>query len=124
MLVRARREVRQAVIRGSEIVACTLSSAGGELLSLSKGSLGFQAVIIDEVFLHPSLHPHQTTTPHPTPPPPPHIPILPHHRERPPRTRGKQQGKSNRMEKSESSPIYRHDRDNFRQPKTWTLRDG
>ena len=32
-----------------QVVACTLSSAGGELLTLSKGSPGFQAVIIDEV---------------------------------------------------------------------------
>lgn len=48
-LSRARKEVRQAVVRGAEIVACTLSSAGGDLLTLSKGTAGFQALIIDEV---------------------------------------------------------------------------
>ena len=48
-LSRARREVRQAVVRAAEVVACTLSGAGGDLLALSKGSVGFQALIIDEV---------------------------------------------------------------------------
>ncbi len=48
-LSRAKKEVRQAVVRGAEIVAATLSSAGGDLLTLCKGSLGFQGLIIDEV---------------------------------------------------------------------------
>ena len=46
---RARKEMRQAIVRGSEVVACTLSSAGGDLATLCKGSPGFQTVIIDEV---------------------------------------------------------------------------
>ena len=45
----ARKEVRQAIVQGAEVVACTLSSAGGDLLTLCKGSPGFQALIIDEV---------------------------------------------------------------------------
>lgn len=48
-LAKARREVRQAVIWGSEVVACTLSSAGGDLWSLTRGQPGFQALVIDEV---------------------------------------------------------------------------
>ena len=46
---KARKEVRQAVVQNAEIVTCTISSAGGDLLTLSKGSVGFQALIIDEV---------------------------------------------------------------------------
>ena len=50
---RARRGVRQAVVRAAEVVACTLSSAGGDLLSLAKGpgsdpSFLFNAIMIDE----------------------------------------------------------------------------
>lgn len=51
---RAKRGVRQAVVRAAEVVACTLSSAGGDLLSLVKGagadpSMLFNAIMIDEV---------------------------------------------------------------------------
>ena len=51
---RAKRGVRQAVVRAAEVVACTLSSAGGDLLSLVKGpgadpSFLFNAIMIDEV---------------------------------------------------------------------------
>ena len=46
---RAKKEVRQAIVRSAEIVAATLSSAGGDLLTLCKGSVGFQGLIIDEV---------------------------------------------------------------------------
>ena len=51
---KAKRGVRQAVVRCAEVVACTLSSAGGDLLSLVKGvgsdpSMLFQAIMIDEV---------------------------------------------------------------------------
>ena len=51
---RAKRGVRQAVVRAAEVVACTLSSAGGDLLSLIKGpgadpSFLFSAIMIDEV---------------------------------------------------------------------------
>jgi len=47
------------VVRSAEVVACTLSSAGGDLLSLVKGpgsdpSMLFQAIMIDEV--HPVTH--------------------------------------------------------------------
>lgn len=50
---KARKEMRQAIVRGAEIVACTLSSAGGDLLTLSKGGPGFQALIVDEVASSP-----------------------------------------------------------------------
>ncbi len=53
---RARREVRLAVVRSAEVVACTLSSAGGDLLGLvTENAAGsqpcplFNALIIDEV---------------------------------------------------------------------------
>lgn len=46
---KANKELRKAIVRGSEVVACTLSSAGGDLLTLCKNSTGFQALIIDEV---------------------------------------------------------------------------
>jgi len=51
---KAKRGVRQAVVRCAEVVACTLSSAGGDLLSLVKGvgsdpSMLFNAIMIDEV---------------------------------------------------------------------------
>ena len=46
----ASREVRAAVIKQAEAVVCTLSTAGGELLSVLAGSSDlFDAVIIDEV---------------------------------------------------------------------------
>ncbi|KAA6418527.1 MAG: hypothetical protein FRX49_11473 [Trebouxia sp. A1-2] len=50
---KAKRGVRQAVVRCAEVVACTLSSAGGDLLSLVKGvgsdpSMLFNAIMIDE----------------------------------------------------------------------------
>ena len=49
------------MVRSAEVVACTLSSAGGDLLSLVKGagsdpSMLFQAIMIDEV-LHASDNP-------------------------------------------------------------------
>ncbi|KAK9830550.1 hypothetical protein WJX72_012414 [[Myrmecia] bisecta] len=47
-VARARREVRQAVVKSAEVVACTLSSAGGDLLSLLKTGPFFNALIIDE----------------------------------------------------------------------------
>ena len=51
---RAKRGVRQGVVRSAEVVACTLSSAGGDLLGLVKGSgsdpsMLFNAIMIDEV---------------------------------------------------------------------------
>ena len=51
---KAKRGVRQAVVRCAEVVACTLSSAGGDLLGLVKGvgsdpSMLFNAIMIDEV---------------------------------------------------------------------------
>ena len=51
---KAKRGVRQAVVRVAEVVACTLSSAGGDLLSLVKGvgsepAMLFNAIMIDEV---------------------------------------------------------------------------
>ncbi len=46
----ASREVRAAVIKEAEAIVCTLSTAGGELLTiLAGGSHFFDAVIIDEV---------------------------------------------------------------------------
>ena len=48
-LAKARKEVRQAIVQNAEIVTCTLSSAGGDLMTLSKGATGFQALIVDEV---------------------------------------------------------------------------
>ena len=52
---RAKRGVRQGVVRSAEVVACTLSSAGGDLLGLVKGpgsdpSMLFNAIMIDEVY--------------------------------------------------------------------------
>ena len=52
---KAKRGVRQAVVRAAEVVACTLSSAGGDLLGLIKGagadpSMLFNAIMIDEVW--------------------------------------------------------------------------
>ena len=53
---RAKRGVRQGVVQRAEVVACTLSSAGGDLLSLVKGpgcspSMLFNTIMIDEVWL-------------------------------------------------------------------------
>lgn len=48
-VARARREVRVAVVRRSEVVACTLSSAGGDLIGLMAGGPLFDCLIIDEV---------------------------------------------------------------------------
>lgn len=45
----ASRAVRASVIKDAETVVCTLSSAGGELLTiLATGLQFFDAVIIDE----------------------------------------------------------------------------
>lgn len=48
-ITRARRDVREALLRRAEIVACTLSGAGGDLLSVAGTGPLFNAVIIDEV---------------------------------------------------------------------------
>ena len=46
---RASRAARAAVVTGAEAVACTLSAAGGELLSLLQdGGHRFDTVIVDE----------------------------------------------------------------------------
>lgn len=42
------REVRQAVLLRAQVVACTLSAAGGELKSLLPPAAKFSALIIDE----------------------------------------------------------------------------
>ena len=44
----ASRETRLAVLRDAEVVVSTLIAAGGDLLSLSAGQPGFDAIIIDE----------------------------------------------------------------------------
>lgn len=51
---KAKRGSRQAVVKAAEVVACTLSSAGGDLLGLLKGTgsepgMLFNAIMIDEV---------------------------------------------------------------------------
>ena len=51
---KAKRGVRQAVVKAAEVVACTLSSAGGDLLGLVRGAgsepcMLFNAIMIDEV---------------------------------------------------------------------------
>lgn len=48
-IAQARREVRQAVVRQAEVVACTLSAAGGDLAGLMAGGPLFDMVIVDEV---------------------------------------------------------------------------
>ena len=45
----ASREARLAVLREAEVVVSTLIAAGGDLLNLSAGQPGFNAIIIDEV---------------------------------------------------------------------------
>ena len=45
----ASRETRLAVLREAEVVVSTLIAAGGDLLSLTAGQPGFDAIIIDEV---------------------------------------------------------------------------
>ena len=52
----ASRASKLAVLKEAEVVVSTLGAAGGDLLTLSAGQLGFDAVIIDEV--HPISHPH------------------------------------------------------------------
>ena len=47
--MQARKEVRLAVVRQAEVVACTLSAAGGDLASLTASAPQFDMVIIDEV---------------------------------------------------------------------------
>ena len=54
--------MRLAVVRSAEVVACTLSSAGGDLLGLVTESAAgsqpcplFNALIIDEVSCRPCL---------------------------------------------------------------------
>lgn len=50
-VAQARREVRQAVVRQAEVVACTLSAAGGDLATLLASGPLFDLVVIDEVCL-------------------------------------------------------------------------
>ncbi len=45
----ASRAFKLAVLKEAEVVVSTLGAAGGDLLALSAGQLGFDAVIIDEV---------------------------------------------------------------------------
>ena len=42
------KEVRQRVVTSAHVVACTLSSAGGELAALLPPDVRFDALIIDE----------------------------------------------------------------------------
>ena len=50
-VAKARRAVRQAIVDHAEIVACTLSAAGGDLLNLTHTGRPFDAVLTDEVML-------------------------------------------------------------------------
>ena len=43
-----RREMRAAAVAQAEVVACTLSAAGGDLASLMPPGVGFDALICDE----------------------------------------------------------------------------
>ncbi len=42
------KEVRRRVVSSAHVVACTLSSAGGELAALLPPDIRFDALIIDE----------------------------------------------------------------------------
>ena len=48
-ITQARKDVRQAVVRQAEVVACTLSAAGGDLPALIAAGPLFDMVVIDEV---------------------------------------------------------------------------
>lgn len=52
----ASRAVRTAVIKEAEVVVCTLSSSGGELLTILAAGPLFDAVIIDEVTIGRPSH--------------------------------------------------------------------
>ncbi len=43
-----RREMRAAAVAQAEVVACTLSAAGGDLPTLLPPGVGFDALICDE----------------------------------------------------------------------------
>ena len=45
------KQVRQRIVVAAHVVACTLSSAGGELTALLPPDVRFDALIIDEVGL-------------------------------------------------------------------------
>ena len=60
-VAKARRAVRQAIVDHAEVVACTLSAAGGDLLNLTHTGRPFDAVLTDEVMLC-SLIPGQDPT--------------------------------------------------------------
>lgn len=46
----ASRAARAAILKGAEVIVCTLISSGGELLNLALSEgIGFDAIIIDEV---------------------------------------------------------------------------
>lgn len=47
-LQRALRAQRVAAVQAADVVACTLASAGGDLLALLEGKPVFDALIIDE----------------------------------------------------------------------------
>ncbi|KAK9868262.1 hypothetical protein WJX84_007623 [Apatococcus fuscideae] len=47
-VAKAKRAVRQAIVDHAEIVACTLSAAGGDLLNLTHTGRRFDAVLTDE----------------------------------------------------------------------------
>jgi hypothetical protein len=49
------KEVRQRVVVAAHVVACTLSSAGGELAALLPPDVRFDALIIDEVTLRTGI---------------------------------------------------------------------
>ena len=50
-LQRAQRAQRVAAVQTADVVACTLASAGGDLLSLLEGKPMFDALVIDEARL-------------------------------------------------------------------------
>ena len=62
---RQSRELRRAVLLRAQVVACTLSAAGGELKDLLPKDARFNALIIDEVAppAHPKLPSMKATTP-------------------------------------------------------------
>jgi hypothetical protein len=50
---RASRAARLGAVMGAEVVACTLSSAGGDLLGLLQDIHAFDTLVIDEACRHP-----------------------------------------------------------------------
>ena len=51
VLARAKRAAKEAAVRHAQVVACTLSSAGGELETLCGSSKPFSTIIVDEVLV-------------------------------------------------------------------------